>query len=57
MTSRLPDDWWNDRGEKSTKQLGLVGQKVIESNAFESGADVLVVVGEQEVFADWFDAE
>ena len=41
----------------SAQQLGLVGQKVIESNAFECGADVLVGVGEQEVAADLFDRE
>ena len=34
-----------------------MSQKVIESNAFEGGADVLVGVTEQEVVADLFDRE
>ena len=34
-----------------------MGQQVIESNAFEGGADVLVGVGEQQVAADLFDRE
>jgi len=34
-----------------------MGQKVIESHAFEGGADVLVGVLEQKVAADLFDLE
>ena len=34
-----------------------MGQQVIESNAFEGGADVLVGVSEQQVAADLFDRE
>ena len=34
-----------------------MSQKVIELYSFEGGADVLVVVGDQEVAADLFDRE
>ena len=35
----------------AAEQLGLMGQQVIESDAFEGGADVLVGVSEQQVAA------
>ena len=34
-----------------------MGEQVIERNGFEGGADALVGVSEQQVFADLFDCE
>ena len=34
-----------------------MGEQVIESNGFEGGADALVGVSEQQVFADLLDCE